>query len=46
MILFKTDRREVDLVYNFYKIETVDAESENNATVLLFKCAPIASNAI
>jgi hypothetical protein len=45
MILFNTDRKEVDLVYNFYKIDTVDAESENKATVLFFKCAPIASNA-
>ena len=34
------------MVYNFYKIATVDEESENNATVLFFKCAPIASKAI
>ena len=46
MILFNTERREVDLVYSFYKIETAEAESENNATVLFFKCAPIASKAI
>jgi hypothetical protein len=36
----------VDLVYNFYNIDTVEEESENNATVLFFKCAPIASKAI
>jgi hypothetical protein len=45
MILFNIDLREVDLVYSFYRIDTVDAESENNATVLFFKCAPIASKA-
>jgi hypothetical protein len=44
--LFNTVRREVDLVYNFYNIDTVDAESENSATVLSFKCAPMASKAI
>jgi hypothetical protein len=44
--LFKTALSDVDLVYNFYNIATVEEESENNATVLFFKCAPIASKAI
>jgi hypothetical protein len=46
MILLSTERKETDLVYNFYKIDTVDDESENKTTALFFKCAPIASNAI
>ena len=34
------------MVYNFCKIETVEDESLNNATVLFLRCAPIASKAI
>ena len=42
MILFKTLRKEIDLVYNFDRIATVLDESENKATVLERKVCPIA----
>lgn len=42
----KTLRKETDLVYNFYKTETVVEESENNATWRYFKVGPSASKAI
>jgi hypothetical protein len=42
----KTDRKDTDLVYSFYKIETVVVESENKDTCLSFKVGPNASKAI
>jgi hypothetical protein len=46
MILPSTDRKETDLVYNFYKMATVVLESENNDTCLSFNVGPNASKAI
>lgn len=45
-ILFKTALRDIDFVYNFCRIETVEAEPENKAIGLFLRCAPIASKAI
>lgn len=40
-----TLRRETDLVYNFYRTATVEAESENREILRCFKVGPNASNA-